>query len=98
MADKKITLTEKAAACLAVLKVQEEPMLGAQLAEATGFNPKGIHGVVNSLVNKGLVGKVKKEAQVVNAKGDKVTQDYTAYFVTDAGEEFEVEAKETVEA
>ena len=61
-----IVLTEKAGIALAFLQGQDEPVTGAQIADATGLNPQGIHGVLNSLVKKGLI-----------AKGDSVTMSVT---------------------
>lgn len=88
----KIVLTEKAAIALAYLQGQAEPATGESIANATGLNGQGIHGVLNSLVKKGLV-----------AKGDPVTMSrtnkaglieerpYVTYFVTPAGADFVAE-------
>jgi predicted ArsR family transcriptional regulator len=49
-----IVLTEKAATALSFLQGQSSAITGAAVADATGLNPQGVHGVLNSLVKKGL--------------------------------------------
>ena len=87
-----IVLTEKAAIVLEFLQGQEAPLTGAQIAEATGLNPQGIHGVLNSLVKKELVGKDEPVTmEVVNKQGLKEQRSYVTYIVTAAGSEFSAE-------
>lgn len=95
MSEKKVQLTEKAEVCLAYLKEfgTEEGVLGAVIAEATELNPKGIHGVLNSLVKLGLVTKGSKIATVINSQGLKAEKAYTTYAVTDAGKAFGADAE-----
>lgn len=92
METKEIKLTEKCAAVLAWLKANdngEDGHFGVDIATALELNPKGIHGVMNSLVKYELVGKGKREGQSVDKDGNTITKDYTVYFVTDAGRAFE---------
>ena len=87
-----IQLTEKAAIVLEFLQGQEAPLTGAQIAEATGLNPQGIHGVLNSLVKKLLVAKDEPVTmEVVNKQGLKEQRSYVTYIVTPAGSEFSAE-------
>lgn len=89
---KEIRLTEKCAAVLGWLIANdngEDGHFGADIAAALELNPKGIHGVMNSLVKYGFVGKGKREGQGVDKDGNTVTKDYTVYFVTDAGRAYE---------
>ena len=87
-----ITLTEKSAIVLEFLQNQEAPLTGAQIAEATGLNPQGIHGVLNSLVKKLLVTKDDAVTmEVVNKQGLKEQRSYVTYIVTQAGSEFSAE-------
>ena len=87
-----IQLTEKAAIVLEFLQRQEAPLTGAQIAQATGLNPQGIHGVLNSLVKKELVGKDEPVTmEVVNKQGLKEQRAYVTYVVTAAGSEFTAE-------
>lgn len=89
-----IKLTEKAAIVLGFLQEQEAPLTGAQIAEATGLNPQGIHGVLNSLVKKTLVEKDERVTmEVVNKEGLKEQRSYVTYVVTAAGSDFEAVAE-----
>jgi predicted transcriptional regulator len=88
----KIELTEKAGIVLEYLQTQEGPLTGAVIAEATNLNPRGIHGVLNSLVKKELVEKGDKVTmEVVNKDGLKEQRSYTTYLLTPAGAEFSAE-------
>ena len=92
METKEIKLTEKCAAVLAWLRENdngEDGHFGVDIATALELNPKGIHGVMNSLVKYGFVGKGKREGQGVDKDGHTITKDYTVYFVTDAGRAYE---------
>lgn len=87
-----IVLTEKAAIALEFLQNQEDLVTGAQIAEATGLNPQGIHGVLNSLVKKGLIAKGEAVTMsVVNKAGLTEERAYVTYQVTPAGAEFVAE-------
>ena len=87
-----VVLTPKAAVVLEYLQGQSEPMTGAQIAEATDLNPRGIHGVLNSLVKKGFVEKPNKmKMEVINKDGLKEEREYTTYQVTALGSEFVAE-------
>lgn len=89
---KEIVLTEKCKAALRYLKDNDngtDGYVGEDIATALELNPKGIHGVMNSLVKNGLVGKgafVQREA--VSKDGKKQIKDYVTYHVTDAGRAF----------
>lgn len=86
-----ITLTEKSAVALEFLQGQPEALTGAAIAEATGLNPRGIHGVLNSLVKKELVEKGDSVTQaVVNKAGLTEERAYVTYRVTPAGADFVV--------
>lgn len=87
-----IVLTEKAGIALAFLQGQDEPVTGAQIADATGLNPQGIHGVLNSLVKKGLIAKGDSVTMSVTNKAGLVEERaYVTYFVTPAGADFVAE-------
>lgn len=87
-----IVLTEKAGIALAFLQGQDEPVTGAQIADATGLNPQGIHGVLNSLVKKALVAKGDAVTMSVTNKAGLVEERaYVTYFVTPAGADFVAE-------
>lgn len=87
-----IVLTEKAGIALAFLQGQDEPVTGAQIADATGLNPQGIHGVLNSLVKKGLIAKGDAVTMSVTNKAGLVEERaYVTYFVTPAGADFVAE-------
>lgn len=87
-----IVLTEKAAIALEFLQGQSEPITGAQIADATGLNPQGVHGVLNSLVKKGLIAKADPVTMsVVNKAGLTEERAYVTYVVTPAGAEFVAE-------
>lgn len=87
-----IVLTEKAGIALEYLQSQSEPVTGANIAEATGLNPQGIHGVLNSLFKKGLVSKGDPVTMsVVNKAGLTEERPYVTYLVTSAGAEFVAE-------
>lgn len=93
---KKVELTEKTAAALAYLQENDrgdDGYFGSEIAAATALNPQGIHGVMNSLVKKGLVAKGSKEAAFQSKDGTKGTKAYTTYFLTDAGRDFVISAE-----
>lgn len=90
---KEIKLTEKCAAVLEYLKANdngEDGYLGVEIATALELNPAGIHGVMNSLVKNGLVGKGSREAEFTAKDGTKGTKPYVTYCLTDAGREFSI--------
>lgn len=95
MAEKKVVkciadLTEKCQVAINYLRANDngdEGYLGADIAAAIGVNPQGIHGVMNTLVKYGFVGKGTKEGEFVSKDGKKGTKPYTTYFITDAGRE-----------
>lgn len=84
-----ITLTEKTALALQFLQSQSGPLTGAAVAEGTGLNPQGVHGVLNSLVKKGLIAKADPVTMsVVNKDGVTEDRPYVTYVVTPAGADF----------
>lgn len=88
---KEIVLTEKCAAVLSYLKANDngtDGYFGEDIATALELNPKGIHGVMNSLVKNGLVGKGQREHEFTSKDGKKGSKPYTTYYVTDAGRAF----------
>lgn len=88
---KEIVLTEKCAAVLAYLKANDngtDGYFGEDIAVALELNPKGIHGVMNSLVKNGLVAKGQREHEFTSKDGKKGVKPYTTYYVTDAGRAF----------
>lgn len=92
---KEIKLTEKATMALSFLQANEGGYFGDQIAEATGLNARGIHGVLNSLFKYELVEKerVNREATVVDKDGNEkvVEKEATLYTLTEAGAEFVIE-------
>jgi DNA-binding MarR family transcriptional regulator len=87
-----IVLTEKAATALTFLQGQSGPITGAQVADATGLNPQGVHGVLNSLVKKGLIAKGDAVTMsVINREGQSEDRSYVTYIVTPAGADFVAE-------
>lgn len=88
----KIILTEKAAIALSFLQGADGALPGADIAEATGLNPQGIHGVLNSLVRRGLVAKGDKVVRpFTNKAGLTEDKEYVTYYVTEAGADFVAE-------
>lgn len=90
-----VKLTEKCSLVLQYLKDNdngEEGYFGTDIAEATGCNPKGIHGIMNSLVKNGLVAKGSREAEFVSKDGKKGTKPYTTYHLTEEGRAFDIQA------
>lgn len=88
----KIQLTEKAGIALEFLQKQSGPVTGAQVAEATGLNPQGVHGVLNSLFKKELITKGENVTMsVVNREGNTEERSYVTYLVTAAGADFVIE-------
>lgn len=91
MEEKKITVTEKGLAILTWMQENdngEDGYFGADIAEATGFNKQGIHGVLNALVKAGLVAKGSREAAFEAKDGTKGVKPYTTYYLTEAGREY----------
>lgn len=87
-----IVLTEKTALALEFLQGQSGAVTGASVADGTGLNPQGIHGVLNSLVKKGLIAKGDPVTMsVVNKDGVTEDRPYVTYLVTPAGAEFRPE-------
>lgn len=89
---KEIVLTEKCAAVLAYLQANDngdEGYFGADIATACDLNPKGIHGVMNSLVKSGLVAKGSREAEFTSKDGRHGVKPYTTYYLTDEGRSFQ---------
>ncbi len=96
MADEKIVLTEKCAKVLAWLQANdngEEGYFGTDIAEATELNPRGIHGIMNSLVKNALVAKGSRVADFVAKDGTKGQKPYTTYYLTEAGRSFVIDAE-----
>lgn len=91
----RINLTEKSAMVLAFLQGNPGGYFGDQIADATDLNPRGIHGVLNSLVKHGLIEKEKalREVAAVDKDGNEKTveKEYTVYSLTDAGTAFVIE-------
>ena len=84
-----IVLTEKALLALNFLKDSDGPVTGADIATVTGLNPQGIHGVLNSLVKKGLIAKGEPVTMSrTNKEGLVEERPYVTYFVTPAGSDF----------
>ncbi len=89
---KEINLTEKAKIVLEFLQGNDEPLTGAAIAEATGLNPQGIHGVLNSLVKYNYVAKGDKVTMAVtNKAGLTEERSYVTYAVTPAGADIVIE-------
>lgn len=87
-----ITLTQKTALVLSFLQGNPGEYFGDQIAASVGLNARGIHGVLNSLVKKGLVGKVEAERTITDAEGHDVVRAYKVYSLTPAGEAFDIAA------
>ena len=86
-----ITLTPKTALVLQFLQANAGGYFGDQIAEHVGLSPRGIHGVLNSLVKKGLVEKAEAE-RTITVDGAEVVRAYKVYSLTPAGEAFDVAA------
>lgn len=94
MAEEKKVLTEKSATVLAYLQANdngEVGYFGDEIAAATNLNPKGIHGVMNSLVKSGFVAKGSRDKDFVSKDGTKGTKPYTTYYITDEGRAYVIE-------
>jgi predicted ArsR family transcriptional regulator len=87
----KITLTAKTASVLSFLQANDGPYFGDEIAEAVGLNPRGIHGVLNSLVKNGLIEKGEAE-RPISVDGNDVVRSFKVYNLTAMGEAFDVEA------
>lgn len=90
MAEKEFTLSDKGRQAMAYLQSNEGEYLGAEIADSTGLNPKGIHGVLKPLVSNGLVSKARRDVPVTvtDKEGNEkeTTKEYTVYSITDAGQ------------
>lgn len=87
----KITLTAKTASVLSFLQANNGPYFGDEIAEAIGLNPRGIHGVLNSLVKNGLIEKGEAE-RTITVDGNDIVRAFKSYTLTAMGETFDVEA------
>lgn len=76
-------LTDNVKKALRFLQENDQEWLGSDLAEATGI--KGIHPVMNSLVNKGLAAKGKTVRPFTNKQGVTADKEYVTYMLTDDG-------------
>lgn len=95
MAEQNIVLTDKSKVVLGFLQSNAGGYFGDEIAEATSLNPRGIHGVLNSLVKNGLVGKEKatRERVRTDKEGNEKTVEVeaTVYSLTDAGTVFVID-------
>jgi predicted transcriptional regulator len=92
----KITLTAKTASVISFLQANHGTYFGDEIAAAVGLNPRGIHGVLNSLVKNDLIEKVDTE-RTISVDGVDVVKAYKTYGLTPKGETFDVDAA-TVDA
>jgi predicted transcriptional regulator len=92
----KITLTAKTASVISFLQANHGTYFGDEIAAAVGLNPRGIHGVLNSLVKNDLIEKVDTE-RTISVDGVDVVKAYKTYGLTPKGEIFDVDAA-TVDA
>lgn len=84
--------TEKGKLVLSHLAGADRPLTGAEIAELTGLNPKGIHGVLNGLVKGGAVSKEDKVTlPVINKDGEEEEREYVTYAITPFGAEIDLE-------
>lgn len=89
--EKVIKLTEKSEAVMVFLQANDGEFFGDEIATALELNPKGIHGVMNGLVKKQFVGKTDKQPrEVMDKDGKPVTREYVKYYLTDLGQNFEI--------
>lgn len=86
--EKVIKVSEKGMLVLAFLNANAGGYFGDEIAAATELNAKGIHGVMNPLVKEGLVSKEKVERITLNADGEEITKENTAYAITTKGVDF----------
>ncbi len=85
----KITLNPNQTLAFEFLQGQDSPVTGRTIADATGLNPQGVHGILNSLVKKGLVEKAASVTQsVIGKDGLMAERAYVTYVLTAAGLEF----------
>ena len=91
----KIVLTGKATQALAFLQANPGAHFGSEIADGADLSQRGVHGVMNSLVKKGLVQKADSEREVTVMGKDGVekteTRAYKVYSLTDAGNDFVIE-------
>ena len=80
-----ISVSDKGQLVLAYLKENVDGALGAVIAEAQGLNARGIHGVINPLVNNKLVGKETITYPGLDKDGNAIEKNGTLYFITDLG-------------
>lgn len=86
-----IKLTPKSALVLRFLQANEGQYFGDEIAAEIDLNPRGIHGVLNSLVKNKLVEKAEAERTVMVDGKEKVKVG-KIYSLTDAGLDFDVDA------
>lgn len=86
--EKVIKVSEKGLLVLAFLGANEGGYFGDEIAAATELNVRGIHGVMNPLVKEGLISKDKVERATLNADGEEIVKEYTAYTITQKGIDF----------
>lgn len=83
----KIILTDNGKKVLAYMQSHDRLLVGKDIAEETGI--KGIYPVLNSLVNKGLVGRGEPETrEFTNNKGETKPKDYKTYQLTEKGRNY----------
>ena len=80
-------LTDNCKKVLAFLQEHDTEWVGKDLGEACGI-VKGIHPVMNSLVNRGLAVKGSVERDYTNPKGVTAPKAYVTYSLTEAGREY----------
>jgi predicted transcriptional regulator len=89
--EKAIKLTPKSETVMVFLQANDGEFFGDEIAVALELNPKGIHGVMNGLVQKEFVGKTDKQSrEVLDKEGKPVTREYVKYFLTDLGRDFPI--------
>jgi predicted ArsR family transcriptional regulator len=86
---KPIRLTPKTARVLEFLQENDGQYFGDEIAAAVDLNPRGIHGVLNSLFKNGLVDKAEAE-RTISVDGEDVVRAYKVYSLTEAGEDFDL--------
>lgn len=87
----KIVLTLKTGSVLSFLQANQGQHFGDEIASAVGLNPRGIHGVLNSLVKNGLIEKGETE-RTISVDGADMSRAYKVYFLTPKGKSFDVDA------
>jgi predicted transcriptional regulator len=87
----KITLTARTASVISFLQANPGQYFGDEIAAAVGLNPRGIHGVLNSLVKNDLIEKVDTE-RTISKDGVDTVKAAMAYTLSQKGETFDVDA------